>query len=95
MKVVRGRSIFTPVASMSCIMALISEAKAIGSSFFNSRLKRINQSARGKRDIQEGVSAHWGKENAKRDNGVNLALIPLSCQIFVEFITPHILFALT
>jgi hypothetical protein len=39
MKVLRGRSIFTHVASMSCIMAVIYEARAIGSSFFNSRLK--------------------------------------------------------
>jgi hypothetical protein len=42
MKVVRGRSIFTLVATISCIMALIFEAKAIGSSFFNSRLKSFN-----------------------------------------------------
>jgi hypothetical protein len=42
MKAMRGRSIFAQVASMSCIMGVISEAKAIGSSFFNSRLKSFN-----------------------------------------------------
>jgi hypothetical protein len=41
MKSMRERSIFTPVDSTSCIMDLILEAKAIGSSFFNPRLKRF------------------------------------------------------
>jgi len=41
MKVVGGIYIFTLVALMSCMMDLISEDKSMGSSSFNSRLKRF------------------------------------------------------